>query len=104
MEIMTVREFMRLEVDVDVCDNVTDDGLYISFCGPQKLTEAGAKHFARALDLPITLYRDEDGYAESAVVDVDGEKWRGNLRAACDLFESAAGYCSSDDYDKYFTV
>lgn len=104
VENITVRELIARSVDIDVYDDTTED-LAVAFCGPQSLTAAGQEHFSRALDLSVVLHTDEPGYPDHAVVILsayDGE-WQKDLRAASDLFYGAAGYCSIDDYDKWFS-
>ena len=96
-ETMKVAEFLSKSIDVDVTDDVCEE-LYIAFCGPIELTDAGKEHFSKALTLDITLDCD------IAVVHVDGGEgeWQKNLKAAKALFESAAGYCAARNWDKWF--
>lgn len=96
-ETMEVREFIKRDIDVDVVDDVCES-LCIGFVGPQGLTEAGKRHFEDALDLKIELDEEES----TAVVLIDGPGWKAKLRAAKELFVSAAGYCPESDYNHWF--
>ena len=101
---MKVKEFIKLEIDIDVVDDVCEE-LYIAFCGAMELTEAGEKHFAEALEYDITLHNS--GMGELGIVHVDDpseEVWEHRLEKAKELFESMAGYCYYKDYDKWFKV
>ena len=99
----TVREFIAQDVDIDVYDDVTDE-LAIAFVGPMELTEAGKEHFAPVLDFEI-MVKEAPGFGNNAYVMVDGndgDAWEKRLEQAKEFFEAAAGYCSADDYDKWF--
>ena len=104
MKRITVRELLAMDIDVDVCDDV-DESLYIAFVGPLQLSQWGEIEFAGALDLDVTLPPEDNDFCYPACVHVDhpDEKiWRRNLREARHLFESAAGYCTCDDYNTWF--
>lgn len=94
---MKINEFIQQETDIDVVDNVCEE-LYIAFCGPVQLTPEGEERFAEVLDYDIEIFED------IAVVDVDGpdDEWEDRLRKAKKLFYAMAGYCSVDDYRKWF--
>lgn len=82
------------EIDVYV-DGI--DG--IAVCAPVSLTEEGKKHFADALELEVenyTVVGDDKDYD-----DLDNGEG-GRLMLAWVLLVSLAGYCSVDDYDKWF--
>ena len=99
---MKVRDFIKLEEDIDVYDDVCE-ALAIYFCGSQELTEEGRKHFAEVLDYDILV--DESGDFKTATVLVDDEDdkvWKRKLKKSMEFFYSAAGYCNCDDYDKWF--
>lgn len=99
---MTVKDLLTMEVDIDVYDNVCDD-IGIAFCGPMKLTKSGQRKFASVLKLGVTL-RNYNGDVV-AIVDVDdpdNEEMERKLEKAKELFYSFAGYCSCEDYDKWF--
>lgn len=89
---MTVKELLREEVDVDVCDDY-DESCYIAFCGPVYLTEYGEEKFASVLNCEVDYGED------TAVISVDTGK---QLKLLCKLFYGAAGYVSEDEYRQLF--
>ncbi|MBO5967287.1 MAG: hypothetical protein J6S14_02180 [Clostridia bacterium] len=99
---MRVKEFLNMALDIDVYDDVCEE-LGIAFCGPAKLTKAGKKHFAEALKLEVKLHNNgSDVVAIVSVDDPDEDIFECNLAIAKELFESLAGYCPIDDYQKWF--
>ena len=95
---MTIKEFIALNADIDVYDDVCEE-LGICFCGPIGLTEEGKAHFADVLEYEI----DVDLHpCASAVVHIDGDGWKKRLRKAEEFFYSAAGYCADEDYQRWF--
>lgn len=96
---MKVAEFVKMEIDIDVYDNVVEE-IGIAFCGPLKLTAEGKKHFAEVLEYEI----DVDEKCCCAVVDIDGPNgvWQKRLKKAKDFFYAAAGYCYEGDWDRWF--
>ena len=96
---MKIREFIKLERDIDVYDNVVEE-LGIAFCGPLELTEEGREHFAEVLDYDIEIY--EGPRYSSAVIDIDTDDWKHKLRKAKEFFYSAAGYCADEDWNRWF--
>ena len=102
---MRVRELLNMEVDIDVYDDVCDD-IGIAFCGPMKLTEEGKKHFRSVLNYHVTL-RNYCGDVVAIVIVGDrdyckDDNWEPRLEKAKELFESLAGYCPAEDYDRWF--
>lgn len=100
---MTVRDLIKQDIDIDVYDDVCEE-LGIAFCGPMTLTPDGLAHFADVLDYEVTLSR---GYAGDAVAivhvdDPDDDVWERKLHCAMEFFNSAAGYCSAENFDKWF--
>lgn len=95
---MKVRDLLKMETDIDVYDDVCEE-LGIAFCGPMMLTEEGEKEFGEVLDYPITI---TNGSFPCAIVGVDGDDWKERLKKAKRFFWSLAGYCYSDDYDRWF--
>ena len=91
---MTVRDLLIIDdVDVDVCDDY-DERCYIAYCGGYNLTDEGVKEFADALDIEATGFCG--GFATLHCE-------CGEQAEACkELFNSLAGYCSADDFDKWF--
>lgn len=99
---MKVRDLLPMEIDIDVYDNVCEE-LGIAFCGPLALTADGMEVFGEVLDYECEIHMPPKGYGCGCViVDVDGENWKHKLRMAKELFESMAGLCAADDYDKWF--
>lgn len=96
-EVMTVGEFLELECDIDIYDNV-DERLGIAYCGPMELTEAGVDKFGPVLDLLVHINWSEN----IAVLDVGHDAWLTKLNLAKELFDGLAGYCAESDYDKWF--
>lgn len=92
---MKISELLKQDIDIDVCDNICED-LYIAFVGPLKLTKEGQERFKNILDVEVEMF----DYC--AIIKLDEENWRSQLDDACTLFHSAAGYCSSSTYDKWF--
>lgn len=95
---MTIREFIKQEIDIDICDNVYDS-YYPAFCGPVHLTEEGEKEFADVLDYEITPYVNEC----IAIVDVDYyDNYAEAHRKAKYFFTALAGYVDDDLWNKWF--
>ena len=97
---MKVRDLLKMEIDVDVVDDVTED-LYIAFVGPQELTREGEKEFALVLDLEVEHDANSDLYIIH-VDDDDERTWKRRLRSAVKLFNGMAGYCSVENYELWF--
>lgn len=100
---MKVKDLLKMEVDIDVYDNVCDD-IGIAFCGPMEVTESGAARFEVALNLDCTI--KNDGRYCVCIVNVEDEffpnLWKFKLKKAKELFYALAGYCDADDYDEWF--
>ena len=98
---MKIREFIKQEIDIDVADDVCDE-LYIAFCGPLELTPDGEAEFAEVLDYDIEIH--DNGHSTVGIVHVDAPEgvWQKRLSKAKKFFDSAAGYCSCSDYEKWF--
>ena len=99
---MKVRELIKQDVSIDVYDDVCEE-LGIAFEGPQGLTEEGKEHFEEVLDYEVELHND--GRYLVGIVKIDDpedEVWESRLEKAKEFFESAAGYCSCSDYDRWF--
>lgn len=96
---MKIRDFIKLEVDTDVCDNVYDD-YYSAFCGPVGLKDEGLKEFADVLDYDIS-YSDDSWIA---IVNVDYEDYGTRHMKAKRFFKSIAGYCEDDLWNKWFYI
>ena len=98
---MKVKDLIAQEVSIDVYDSVCEE-LGIAFDGPLVLTDAGMQKFSEVLDYEVSLVNS--GPYMNAIVDVDGPEgvWQKRLRKAKEFFDSAAGYCAWDDYEKWF--
>ena len=99
---MTIRDLIQQEIDIDVYDDVCEE-LGIAFCGPQPLTPDGEKEFAEIMDYPVRINLHSYGDLPAAIVEIEQfEDWNKRLRKAKRFFDSAAGYCACDDYDRWF--
>ena len=94
---MKIKEFIKLEEDIDVYDDVCEE-LAIAFCGPVELTTDGEQHFCEVLDYDIDVDIDNC----TAVVNVDSDEWKAKLKKAKEFFSAAAGYCSEENYNRWF--
>ena len=101
---MKVRELIKLEEDIDVYDDVCEE-LAICFCGPMSLTPEGEKNFSEVLDYKVELIQDDDivGKAIIKVDGNDGDNWKKRLKKAKEFFSAAAGYCSEENYSRWFS-
>ena len=100
--IMKVKEFIKQSVDIDVFDDICEE-LYIAFCGPMELTPAGKKHFREVLGYEVELHNN--GAAIVGIVhidDPDDDVWEARLEKAKEFFEACAGYCTVDEFEKWF--
>lgn len=110
---MTVREIMERcrkdEADIDFIDDY-DESAWCAYCGTE-LTEEGEKEFSFALNLPVNeessyyygLFNSEIGarlkWDEQIIITCKNDK---EVNALHDLLYSMSGYCSCDDYDRWF--
>lgn len=97
---MTIREFLASYTDdIDVYNNITDEN-GVAYCGTQ-LTSEGEREFAEVLDYEIEVDTEDD--VANVICDDDASvSWQHKAKAAMDMFWSMAGYCSINDYAKYF--
>lgn len=100
---MTFAEFIRQDIDIDVCDEIDAD-FYIGFTGPAELTDEGKEHFAPVLELEVFVEQDEKQPSMALATVMTGGcwDWRKKLEQVEDFFEAAAGYCSEANYKKWF--
>ena len=99
---MKIKELIKKDIDIDVYDNVTQEIVAISFAGPVGLTEEGRKYFKETLEYEVKLY-EEEGWASVKCNDQEPEiKWLTKAKKAQKFFFACAGYCSVEDYDKWF--
>lgn len=95
---MKVKDLLEQEIDIDVVDDVCEE-LDIAFVGPLRLTKAGLMKFSDVLEYPVRLRNDV------CIVKIDDESemvWTRRLDKAIEFFHAAAGYCSEDDYNRWF--
>ena len=85
--------------DMDVYNDVTDSE-YPAWCGTI-FTKEGREHFAEALELEADI-RVVWGYP-SIVVLTDGENWKHNNALVRDLFDDMGGFCTEEEYERWFT-
>jgi hypothetical protein len=101
-KIIKVKDLIKMNVDIDVYDNVTQEIVAISFVGPVGLTEEGRKYFKEVLEYKITLY-EKECWASVKCDDQEPEiKCLNKAKKAQKFFFACAGYCSVEDYDKWF--
>ena len=98
---MTVRDLIEQEICVDVVDDVCEE-LYIAMDGPIRLTPEGVKEFNDVLHYGAELHFN--GSDIVGIINVDGPEgvWQKKLRRAKKFFEGAAGYCTVEDYERWF--
>ena len=92
---MKVKDLFTQDIDIDVYDDYTEE-LGIAFIGPIELTAEGQKHFAEVMEYTIEFSADGDCF-----VHCDNDH---QLKKAKEFFFAAAGWCSEDDYDKWFEI
>lgn len=118
MKDLRVLHLLMLNEDVDVYDDVCEE-LGIAFCNPfdddkvhmwsEYLTEEGMEKFGEVLFYPAHIVKqiiNGDAFY-NFIVEIDDEDdkvWKKRLRKAKEFFESAAGYCSCEDYDEWFKM
>ena len=99
---MKVKDLLKMEVDIDVYDDVCEE-LGIAFCGAIELTDEAKIHFAEALEYDVDI---RNGWEYPVCIvhvdDEDSKVWKHKLKKAEELFYSLAGYCDADDYDRWF--
>ena len=69
----------------------------IAVCPPVNLTTAGLKHFKKALAATVEVEYKDDCHCDTYISDdedVNEEAW--------ELLKALAGYCSEDDFNKWF--
>ena len=95
---MKVKDLLKLDIDIDVYDDICDE-LEIAFVGPAQLTDEGYAEFKDVLEAEV-LMNEIDGYC--VVICDDVPEWHKKLKLVTRLFHSLAGYCSEKDYDRWF--
>ena len=102
---MTIRDLMTYEQDIDVYSDAYDyDGWAI--CPPISLTAEGEKEWKDVLDMNVVI-RSDGFFGLRALFNVgecdEKEEHRRTIRAISFL-EAQAGYCSCEDWDKWFVL
>lgn len=102
---MKVKEFIKLNADIDVYDDVCEE-VAICFCGPMMLTEEGKEHFDYVLNC-LEIELDFSGSIKTAEIKCHNEFFpeeldEFNIEKANEFFCSAAGYCADEDFQKWF--
>lgn len=99
----TLKDLLRaisvLQDDIDVSVDGTDLTIAVVGTDGIRMTPAALKHFKDAFTLPVegTVVMGEDKDYD----DYD-ENGGGRLGKACELLNALAGYCSVEDYEKWF--
>jgi len=97
---MFTQSFAEQYGDIDMYNDYDD--WCIAFCGPVELTDEGKAEFAQALELEVSLVTDTL-YSDYGVIEIndrpDCEKMK---KLTSRLFNGAAGYCSEENYSKWF--
>ena len=118
-----LQDFLNLsEMSGDICDNY-DDSLSIAYESGFTLTEEGKRYFKDILDFEIEIRPSKNTPFSVQIAHVydnweepseDSDEFEELINAHGDvahplhwkfyeLFEGLAGYCSTTNYDKWFT-
>ena len=110
---MKVKDLFETKISlcVDVYENIADL-IGVAFCGHVQLTDEGKKHFSKALQFPIAsisknmLVIDTEKYYNDKKIDLEKYDFEDRIPSGVqnliDLFWAVAGYCSTEDYTKWF--
>lgn len=99
---MTIRELMKHDIDIDVYNNITDDEAVALVC-PMELTEEGEQEWGDVLNYIVEVNTDGNySYAICICDDNPNIKWQTKKKRLTNFLWSAAGYCSEENYDKWF--
>lgn len=96
-DILTTETWNEFD-DMDVYNDVTDS-VYPAWCG-NTFTEEGREYFKEALELEADIRTIWD--CPSILVHTDGENWKHNNALVRDLFDAMAGYCTDEEYERWF--
>lgn len=109
---MRVKDLLKNKVHtVDVYENVADlVGVAFEWDNTLKLTNEGEKHFKKALDYKVASIGKDililDTVASVSKKEIEACDFEDTFPEATqnviDFFWSIAGYCSVEDYDKWF--
>ncbi len=112
---MKVKDLFTISGSWDIYENIADlIGVAFDSEGKDVLTEEGKKFFEVALEFPIAsisegiVVIDSDKFFKESKIDIDSFDFEDRdtipkeLLNVIDLFWFYAGYCSVEDYEKYF--
>lgn len=95
---MTIRDLLEsVEVSMDVIDDY-DESCWIAYDG-EKLTDEGKEYFKDILDLKVKLKTYYGGCPLGVIEIPDGNEEK-TVAKVRELFETFAGYCTVEEYDK----
>lgn len=103
---MTIRDLMTYKEDIDVYSDTYDyDGWAI--CPPIIVTEEGEREWKDVLDMKVEILTD-GMLGLRALFNVgeyyDEEDEHNKTLRVIEFLEAQAGYCSCEDYDKWFVI
>lgn len=99
MEIITVRDLLKTDVDIDI-GNDWIDMMLPAYCGPVELTAKGEEKFADVLSFELE-YEPEHAFGCLLLRKEGGTPaWLG----ASVFFKKLAGWCSEEEWDSLFMV
>ena len=97
---MKIKDFIEVfDGCIDVANNYVD--FIVSYCG-EKLTTEGKIKFAEALDLEIQSLNKHYIIIKIDEGNTTPKECERRFKLMEDLFCSIVGYCSADDWDKWF--
>lgn len=100
---MFTKEFAEQYGDIDVYDDICEE-LAIAFCGPLELTGQGTHYFEMVLEDEVNINEDRDLREAMVLIDHLPEGvWQKHLKKLCELFEGAAGFCTVNEYEEWFS-
>lgn len=99
---MKIKDLIEMNIDIDIYDNETQEVVDIGFVGPIKLTEEGENKFKEVLEYKVTLDKEHNWASINCTDEEPQISWLTKAKKAQELFYSLAGYCSAEDYDKWF--
>ena len=104
----TVGELIRMEKDIDVVDDI-DESVYVAMSGPIRLTPVGEATFAALMPVRVEIVEGRKEMADVAIIQIEGscgdgqeEREAALLKMAYELFWGHAGYCSEEQYARWF--
>jgi hypothetical protein len=116
--IITIKQLLdEKDISIDISDDY-DESLFIAYESGYKLTKDGEDYFKDILDLEVKVnfnskifevlvakfYQDwvPTDYDNENYINKDGEVAHPLHWKVYELFEGLGGYCSVDDYDRWF--